>query len=552
MEVHRPRALSEAADPDRRAFLKQSGALLARARLAHLVWPAGSSSQFDVRNHGARGDGVSRDTRPIQAAIDAAGHADGTVYFSPGEYVSGTLRLRSGVTIHLDAGATLIASSADEDFDPLEPLPHDRFADAETADFRFALLQGEGLSRVNILGHGRIDGHRKDRGGPKLIALRHCRDVAIRGLTLMNAPNYNISLLDCDRVDIAGVTILNGYSDGIDPDCCRRVRISDCHIESRDDAVAVKTSLALGSRRATEDVEVTRCNLVTMHNALKLGTESTGDFRRIAFNHCTILGRPHPWTGHQSSGVCLVTVDGGRLQDVRVSDIHMANVRTPLFIRLGRRGRAQPGPAGSTLSNVEISNLTVTRAMVASSITGVPGHPVSGISLTKIRVMVTGDFLFTRDFMDGFSRGLTGDFTRYQAPEDVPEQESSYPDAYMFRRLPAYGFYCRHVKGLTLDRVDLDIAHPDKRSAVVLDDVYDATLQAMSARAPAGAAPLLFLRSVQGCRVDGVNPRPGTRIFLRLSGAETTGVRLARNDLSRVERVAIIDEEVTPGALLVD
>ena len=104
-----------------------------------------------------------------------------------------------------------------------------------------------------------------------------------------------------------------------------------------------------------------------------------------------------------SSGVSLVTVDGGHLQDVHVSDIRMANVRTPLFIRLGGRGRAQPEPAGGTLSNVSISNLTVTGALVASSVTGVPGHPVSGISLTKIQVKVTGGFTFTR--------GLTGEFT---------------------------------------------------------------------------------------------------------------------------------------------
>ena len=122
----------------------------------------------------------------------------------------------------------------------------------------------------------------------------------------------------------------------------------------------------------------------------------------------------------------------------------------------------------------------------------------------------------------------------------------------MWRRLPAYGFYCRHVRGLTLDRIDLDIDEPDRRSAVVLDDVHDATLQAMSAGAPAGAAPLLVLRSVRGCRVDGVSPRAGTRIFLRLSGADTSGVRLVTNDLSRVERVAIIDEEVAPDALRVD
>jgi hypothetical protein len=537
-----------AGNPQRRAFLKQSGTLLAHARLAHLIWPAGLAPQFDVRSHGAKGDGLSQDTRAIQAAIDAAAHAEGTVYFPPGEYVSGTLHLRSHVTIHLGAGATLVASAKDEDFDPLERRAYDPSADAETADFRFALLQGDRLSHVSVLGLGGIDGRRKARGGPKLIALRRCRGIQIRDLTLMNAPNYNISLLACERVDIVKVTILNGHSDGIDPDCCRHVRISECYVESRDDAVAVKASLALGARRATGDVEVTRCQLVTMHNALKLGTESTGDFERIVFSHCTIRGRPHPWQGQLSSGVSLVTVDGGHVRDVRVSDIRMVDVRTPLFIRLGGRGGAPLGPTRGTLSNVEVSDLTVTGAIVASSVTGLPGQPISGISLTRIRVAVAGGF----SFRDGFRRGFIGEFTRYQAPQDVPEHGNSYPDAYMYRRLPAYGFYGRHVRGLTLDRIDLEIDEPDRRSAVVLDDVHDATLHAMSAAGAAGTAPLLLLRSVQGCRVDGVRPRTGTRVFLQVSGADTRDVRLARNDLSGVERAVILDEDVVPGALRVD
>jgi len=141
VDVRLSRALPGAPNPDRRAFLKQSGTLLAHARLAHLVGPAGFSPRFDVRDHGAKGDGVSRDTRAIQAAIDAAGHADGTVYFPPGEYVSGTLRLRSHITVHLGVGATLVASSSDGDFDPPEAPSRDPGAeDAETADFRFALL----------------------------------------------------------------------------------------------------------------------------------------------------------------------------------------------------------------------------------------------------------------------------------------------------------------------------------------------------------------------------------------------------------------------------
>jgi polygalacturonase len=367
-----------------------------------------------------------------------------------------------------------------------------------------------------------------------LIALKECRDVHIRDVTLVDAPNYNISLLGCDRVVIVGLTILNGYADGIDPDCCRNVRISHCRIESRDDAVAIKASFALGARRATEDVEVTACDLSTMHNGLKLGTESTGDFRRVVFSNCTITGRRHPWKGHLSCGVALETVDGGHLEDVRVSDVRMADVRTPIFVRLGARGWAPPGVPASMLTNVSISNVVASGAIMASSITGIPRQPVSGISLANVRAVVTGRS------------------TGYRAPEDVPELPHTYPDAYMFRDLPAYGFYCRHVRGLVLDGIDVGIERPDARSAVMLDDVRNASLQAIRAKSPAGAEPLIHLRSVRGCVVRGVEPQEGTRTFVRLSGADTTGIRLVGNDLSRVDRVAMMDTEVSPSALRVE
>ena len=103
-----------------------------------------------------------------------------------------------------------------------------------------------------------------------------------------------MSLLGCKRVDIQDVTILNGYADGIDPDCCQDVRIARCHIESRDDALCLKASFALGARRSTENVRVSGCHLTTWHNAIKLGTESTGDFRDIAISDCTVVGKRHP------------------------------------------------------------------------------------------------------------------------------------------------------------------------------------------------------------------------------------------------------------------
>lgn len=397
------------------------------------------------------------------------------------------------------------------------------------------------LQHVGIFGPGRIDGNRTKRGGPKPIALKQCRNIQIHDLTIDNAPNYNISLLGCDKVDIVGVTIRNGYSDGIDPDCCKNVRIANCHIESRDDAIVAKASFALGVRGATENVLVTDCSLVNVRNALKLGTESSGDFRNIVFRNCTISARsvgwkPYPdrWKPQPSAGISLITVDGGTVERVRVSGITMAGVRSPLFVRLGRRGLGQRVPAAGELKEISIAHIVATGAMWPSSITGIPDHPISNISLKDIRIAGKG----------GGKAALLS--------RDVPELEKQYPDATMFRDLPAYGLYCRHVTGLRADQLDLEVEQPDARPAVILDDVRQADLGAIAATPPAHGGPMFWLRSVRDGKLHGVRSHAGTKTLVRLSGGDTARVRLVGNHFSQAEQAVMVDREVDAGAVRVE
>jgi len=276
---------------------------------------------------------------------------------------------------------------------------------------------------------------------------------------------------------------------------------------------------------------VTKCHLTTIHNALKLGTESSGDFKNVVFSDCTVIGRTHPWEGDLSSGVAIETVDGGRIDRVSVSDIRMTNVRAPIFVRLGQRGRGQDVPAAGALRNIVISNVMAVGAMMASSITGIPGYPVSEISLRNIRITARG----------GGGAELVS--------RTVPELEKTYPDAYMFKDLPAYGLYCRHVLGLTLDEIELSVDRPDARPAVALDDVGRARVRALRAMPPGEGEALLWLRSVRDCVVRSLRPRAGTKAVVRLSGADTTGVHLEGNDFSQVERVVVADAEVAASAV---
>jgi hypothetical protein len=484
-----------------------------------------------VREHGARGDGKANDTAAIQAAIDAAAPG-GVVVFPPGDYVSGTLRLRSRLVLSLAAGATLTASPDDADFDPYEPLGYETFADRETSDFGFALLQGRDLQQLTIVGPGRIDGNRRARGGPKPIALKRCREITIRDLTLENAPNYNISLLGCDDVDIRGVTILNGYADGIDPDCCRRVRISGCRVESRDDAICLKSSLALGVRRATEYVVVTDCNLVNVRNGLKIGTETSGDVRNVVFRNCTLSGRAELWRPpfdlppFPSAGVSIQSVDGGRVEQVVVTGITMRNMRAPIFVRLGERGWGQKVPRAGTLSKITLADILATGAEWTSAILGVLDHDVSDIALGDIRITSKGG----------------GEAALLSRP--VPERQRQYPDAAHFRSLPAYGLYCRHVRRLKVTGTTLTVEESDARPALVLDDVREARVKGVAATAPASDGPLAWLRSSQDCQLEDVRA-PRATTLARLSGPETARVRV----VGGARQAVLLDRDVGPTAL---
>ena len=510
--------------------------LVAASWLPAWPLPAGSApTRQSVRDHGARGDGKTRNTAAIQAAIDAAAPG-GIVVFPPGDYVSGTLHLRDRLVLELAAGATLVASPDDADFDPYEKLDYDSFADRETTDFSFALLQGRQVQHLGIVGPGRIDGNRRARGGPKPIALKQCRHVTIRDVTLENAPNYNISLLGCEHVDIRGVVIRNGYADGIDPDCCRHVRIAGCRVESRDDAICLKSSLALGVRRPTEYVVVTGCDLINVRNGLKIGTETAGDFRNIVFRNCTMTGRSEIVQPPQlldvrsfpSAGVSIQNVDGGRLEQVVVSGITMHGVRAPLFVRLAERGEGQAVPAAGELTRITIDDLTAVGAEWTSSIMGLPGHDVSDIALSNIRISCKG----------GGAAALIS--------QPVPQQRRAYPDAARFRYLPAHGLYCRHVRGLRLDGISLSVEEPDPRPALILDDVREAVVKGVVAAPPSAGGPVAWLSSTQDCLLDGLRS-PGAETLIRLSGAETARVRVVA--AAGPNQEVVIDPDVSPTVL---
>jgi polygalacturonase len=375
------------------------------------------------------------------------------VTLPPGRYLSGTIRLKSNVTLHLDNGATLLGSPDNGDYAAFEPLPFKSVSDDETTYFRYGLVTAENAHHIAITGQGVIDGNRTKRGGPKTVAIKLCQFVAIRGVTVQNSPNYSISFWGTDYVDIDGVTVLNGYADGIDPDASKFVRIANCYIDCHDDAICPKASPSMGmeNRRSTEHLTVTNCVTRTSCSNFKFGTESSGDFKDVTVSNLTMLPRG---AGKRApiSGVSLESVDGANIDGVAISNITMTGVRTPVFIRLGNRGRGLDPKVAGTVQNVLISNIVARGASMASSVTGVPGAVVRHVALSNMLLAMEG----------GMSEALAG---------EVPEVVEKYPEATMFGTLPAYGFYARHVEDLALNGVRIRSEKDDARPATIFDDV---------------------------------------------------------------------------------
>jgi len=497
---------------------------------------ASNENSYNVLHFGAKADGKTKDTAALQKAIDQCRQkGGGIVYFPAGVYLTGSLHLKSNITLYLDNGATLLASPDDADFDPYEKNDFKNDADKETSYFHFSLIWGEDVEHIAILGQGTIDSNRRDREGPKTIGLKRCKYVTIRDITIRNAGNYAISMLGTDFVNIDGISIFATYCDGIDPDCCHNVRIANSYIETWDDAICPKTSYSLGYHRSTENLSVTNCIIATSSNAFKLGTESGGDFKNITVSNCVMTTYKSKVDYREPtkpiSGISLLSVDGAHIENIIINNITMDGVRFPIFMRLGNRGRDQKIPVPGTLNNVIISNITASDALIGGIIIGMPDHPIKNVHLNNIKI------------------SLKGGGTKEQAEMDVEKAMKKYPSAYKFRGLPTFGIYTRHTQSITLENIQLTCKTPDTRHALICQDAADLTVDAFSAPAIPNAASQMYFQNVRDANIRNCRPGVGTEIFLESSGSRSTGIILLNNDFSGVKKILLLDKNLRKNSV---
>lgn len=442
------------------------GAMTAQLTATLVPWPV-PNRVFRVEDYGARADGVTVVTAPIQAAIDAcSASGGGRVVLAKGAYVSGTIDLKSGVMLQIAAGARLLGSTNLADYPdrvPRRPTVMDTHMKV-----RQSLVYAEGADRIGIRGPGTIDfrGSKESfpgretigetPGRPFGIRIIDSRRVVVEDVTLRNSACWMQSYLNCEDLILQRVRVdnhANWNNDGIDVDGCRRVIVRQCHVNAEDDALCLKGA----SLRPTEDVLIEDSAFFSTCNALKIGTDTQGDFRRIVARRVTLGGIPEPLPTSRgreaSTGITLATVDGGDVEDVLVSGAAIHQARCPIFLRVGNRGRLMPGmpPARvGRLRRVVIEDVTGGRNLRQGSlISGIARGRVEDVVLRRVRL------------------GTEGGGDAALALRVVPENEGGYPDAHKFLRdgLPAFGFWLRHAARVVLEDVHVTPEHPESRPA---------------------------------------------------------------------------------------
>jgi polygalacturonase len=462
------------------------------------------STDYAASLFGIRGDGTTLNTRSIQYAIDFISRAGGgRLVFNVGNFLSGSILLRSNVTLELGSGAVLTGS--------LNPLDYDK-------DTFTALILADNQENIAITGKGMIDGRgrtvvtnliylihegiikdplRNDRPGeairPMLIDFRGCRHVRIKNITLKDAASWVETYDQCSDVLIDSITVDSKNfwnNDGIDIVDCDSVMVAHSFIDAADDGICLKSH---DPKKICQHISIEHNRIRSSASGIKFGTASFG-----GFSHVRILDNEVFDT--YRSALALEAVDGGFIEDVTVDQLRAAQVGNGVFMRIGARVAGKT----SRLEQVRISNVKVEIAAgkadsgysfegpvedqprnisPAIILTGLPDALISSIDLSNIRVSFPGGGNSL------YAKSLPGQ------SDQIPEKPSAYPEFSMFGELPAWGVFIRHAKNISIRNLQLTCSKKDYRVPVVLDDVHDLQLNLADPKMRKNKASLFLSRS---------------------------------------------------------
>ncbi|MGQ8338983.1 glycoside hydrolase family 28 protein [Sunxiuqinia sp. A32] len=462
------------------------------------------AKNYTITDYGAVGDGITLTTKAIQGVIDKASeNGGGKVIFPKGKFISGLLHLKSGVELFFEENAILFGSSNLSDYCSADLLNGTGIS-LNVGKSPMALLVASNVENIAISGKGTIDAngralalnidslyhagviaepkynYRRMRPGegsrPDLIHFFGCKNVSLTGVHFRNASCWGLSIEQCSNLVLDKLNIFSrAYwnNDGMDITDCKNVKITNCNVNSADDGICLKSH---SPEHCNDSIYIADCTVRSSASAIKFGTASHGGFKNVTIENIQIFDTFR-------SAIAIESVDGGVIENIKVSNIVAKNTGNAIFIRLGHRRGEKPG----TIKNIHIHDIKVQVPFgrpdidydmrgpevdffhnpFPSSIVGIPGHKIENVLIENIEIEYPGRA----------SKGMAYlPITRLQ---QVPEQIEDYPEFSMFRELPAWAFYIRHAKGVTFKNIVLKLKNDDFRPAFVLDDVNGFSIESI-------------------------------------------------------------------------
>lgn len=494
------------------------------------------NSVFNVQEYGAIGDGCALDTAAIQRAIDTCSeNGGGIVYFHPGVYHTGTLRLKSNIRLYLETGSKILGSASIEDYEEVPRLHPEEYQ----MPFWF-LFHADGAENITIEGRGTIDGNGREFWtdqkinkfvvGPKekrpraLMGLFNCRNLAFNDFTIHNSPCWTVWLVGCDNATIDGLTIENPYdgpnTDAIDIDCSQNVRIANCHIKAGDDCIALKSDTnTFAEKRPCENVVVENCTFYSSACAIRVGYEGDAPIRNCLFNNITIA--------ETDIGIDIVSIiplnswsiieEGAGIENIVFSNITMTNVNQPIFVWMGNETKHE---MQGFIKNISFRNIHA-EAQSGCFIGGMPEQKVGPIVWDQVRLVMSGPV----EPFDGECPGVWGGGGNQ------------------------YGIWFRHADDISLHNVFIDWqgASGERTHQIFCEESRNVQIAGFRSWGfpSVSQTASVGLNEVNGAWIHENLAEEGTACFLTVSGKSSRAITVSGNDFHRAKEVCSSKTELS-------
>ncbi|NIA29062.1 MAG: hypothetical protein GWP06_04005 [Actinobacteria bacterium] len=498
--------------------------LFAKAGAAHA-----NPINFLITDFGAIADGSTLATQAIQSAIDSCFKSGGGYVIVPsGRFLTGTIVLKNHVYLKLSPGAVLLGSKNLSDYNP--PF----------------LIYAENAHDFGIIGHGTIDGqgdffwrgkqrpyHRPER----TVNFENCRDVTIRDINIRNSAAFNIAFEDCDRVTITGVSIINDLAapntDGIDPISSSNVFISNCYIETGDDAICPKSH---NVKNPLENLVVTNCVLISDDSAIKFGTASRGVIRNCSFSNIIIRNTKY--------GIGFYMKDGGSFEDIQFSNISVETVvrdsgrpergtnSYAIFMDIEKRNE---NSGFGTIRNIMFSDMTINTTDGNCLFAGMPEQKIENLTLDNIRMRVR-----RRTDLSGRHKPRGTRKLKNIAVNDYAHISSDFTFAY--------------IDGLNIRNLYIQDDTPDnqfERYAIWAKDVDNVVINGFQQKQTVSnvGLPVFKFSNTGDVTIRACKPESPNTVFLELAGERTRDIFLLGNDFTKVGSDIKLSDNAHRGAV---